>query len=43
MEVMHGKLRMLPTMVVVIIQEALFASGCKTLGYTIFLVQAERL
>ena len=44
MKVIHGKLRMVHTMVVVIIREALFASGCKTLGYTIFLVRrAKRL
>ena len=43
MKVIHGKLRMVHTMVIVIMEEVLFASGCKTLGYTIFLVLAERL
>ena len=43
MKFIHGKLRMVHTMVIVIMEEALFASGCKTLGYTIFLVLAERL
>ena len=43
MKAIHGKLRMVHTMVIVIMEEALFASGCKTLGYTIFLVLVERL